>query len=73
VALAYDAMARTALAEGRLVRLFDVVSPSRIIYSFAYPRGRRRCPDIESFRNWIFAEIEAEGLLEQQALPLAAE
>jgi LysR family glycine cleavage system transcriptional activator len=73
VALAYDAMARNTIAEGRLQRLFDIESPSTAVYSFAYTEGRRKCPDIGGFRNWIFEEVHSEGLLDVQSLPSAAE
>lgn len=73
VALAYDAMSRTAIADGRLVRLFDVETSPAVIYSFAYATGRRRCPSICALRDWMFAEIEADGLLDQRAYSVAAE
>lgn len=63
VALAYDAMARNSLEAGKLVRLFDVETPARTIYSFAHAESRRRCPDIVQFRAWLFEEVEAQGLL----------
>ncbi len=73
VALAYDAMARGSVADGRLQRVFDIESPSAVIYSFAYAIGRRKCPDIGRFRDWMFDEIHAEGLLDQQIQASAAE
>ncbi|NNE22453.1 MAG: LysR family transcriptional regulator [Rhizobiales bacterium] len=72
VALAYDAMARATVASGRLTRLFDVETPPKVIYSFAYPTGRRRCPNICALRDWMFGEIEADGLLDQNAHPVVA-
>lgn len=63
VALAYDAMARNTLEAGRLVRLFDIETPARTIYSFAHAATRRRCPDIRRFRQWLFDEVSAQGLL----------
>ncbi len=63
VALAYDAMARNTLETGRLVRLFDVETPARTIYSFACSANRRRCPDIGRLRQWLFDEVAAQGLL----------
>ncbi|MGF1501988.1 MAG: LysR family transcriptional regulator [Paracoccaceae bacterium] len=73
VTLAYDAMARTSLAEGRLVRLFDVTVPAMTLYSVAYPVSRARCPDIRRFRDWLFAEVTAEGTLDHQSRLDAAE
>lgn len=72
VALAYDAMARGALRAGTLVRLFDVAVPPITIYSVAYPESRRRSPGIRAFRDWIFAEVAAEGTLDRQTKILAA-
>ncbi len=72
VALAYDAMARGALRAGTLVRLFDVTVPPITIYSVAYPKTRRGCPRIRAFRDWIFAEVAAEGTLDRQTRVLAA-
>lgn len=63
VALAYDAMARNSLEAGKLVRLFDVETSVRTIYSFAHAESRRRCPDISRFRAWLFEEVEVQGLL----------
>lgn len=73
VALAYDAMARNTVADGRLQRVFDIESPSTVIYSFAYPQGRRKCPDINRFKRWMADEISLEGLLDQQIQTSAAE
>ncbi len=63
IALAYDAMARNTLEEGKLVRLFDIETPARTIYSLAHAESRRLCLDINRFRTWLFEEVEAQGLL----------
>jgi LysR family glycine cleavage system transcriptional activator len=63
VALAYDAMDRNTVETGKLIRLFDIETPARTIYSFAHAESRRRCPDINRFRAWLFEEVEAQGLL----------
>ena len=73
VALAYDAMARGTIAEGRLVRLFDIETAPITIYSFAYPEGRSRCPMIRALREWMFAEVEAQGCADQASSRHAAE
>jgi len=73
VALAYDAMARATVAEGRLMRLFDIETAPITIYSFAYPESRRRCPEILALRRWIFEEVAAEGTQDRQATYSAAE
>jgi len=71
VALAYDAMARGGLREGKLVRLFDLATPPITIYSVAYPETRARCPRIRAFRDWIFDEVITEGTLDRQSRILA--
>lgn len=73
VALAYDAMARNTVADGRLQRVFDIESPSSVIYSFAFAEERKKCLDIDRFRDWMFHEIRKEGLLDQQVHSTAAE
>ena len=71
VALAYDAMARRALREGKLVRLFDLATPPITLYSVAYPETWAHYPRIQAFRDWIFDEVIAEGTLDRQSRILA--
>lgn len=59
--LAYDAMVRGTLAEGRLVRLFEKATLPLTIYSVAYPVTRADDPRIRAFRDWLFDEVAAEG------------
>lgn len=61
VALAYDAVVRSTLESGRLVRLFDAVTMPFVIYSVAYASSRKDDPMIRKFSDWIHAEAEAEG------------
>jgi len=72
VALAYDAMARAGLRAGKLVRLFDLATPPITIYSVNYPQTQARNPRIRAFRDWLFAEVMAEGTLDRQTRVLAA-
>lgn len=72
VALAYDAMARGGLREGKLVRLFDVTVPPITIYSVAFVQTRTRDPRISAFRDWIFGEVISENTLDRQTRVLAA-
>ena len=72
VALAYDAMARGALASGGLIRLFETEVPAITIYSVAWPESRRRCPQIRAFRDWIFEEVAREGTRDGQGRRRAA-
>lgn len=62
VSLAYDAMVRGTLAEGRLVRLFDTVVMPFVIYSVAYAEARRDDPMIREFSAWIHAEAARDGV-----------
>ncbi|MBZ0164325.1 MAG: LysR family transcriptional regulator [Notoacmeibacter sp.] len=59
VSLAYDAIVRDTLAEGRLVRLFYAVTMPIVIYSVAFPEARAGDPMIREFRDWIFGEAAA--------------
>ncbi|MFZ5964078.1 LysR substrate-binding domain-containing protein [Thalassococcus sp. BH17M4-6] len=62
VSLAYDAMVRGTLAEGRLERLFDAVVVPFVIYSVAYPQARAQDPMIREFSDWIHDEVAREGV-----------
>lgn len=62
VSLAYDAIVRPTLAEGRLVRLFDTVVMPFVIYSVAYPEARAEDPMIREFSDWIHDEVVQEGV-----------
>ncbi|MEQ9196086.1 MAG: transcriptional regulator GcvA [Parvibaculum sp.] len=55
VALANDTLAMADLAEGRLVRLFDIEMPDEEGYWLVYPEGARK-PKVDAFRNWIREE-----------------
>ncbi|MEP0707985.1 MAG: transcriptional regulator GcvA [Parvibaculum sp.] len=55
VALANDTLAMADLAEGRLVRLFDIEMPDEEGYWLVYPEGPRK-PKVDAFRNWIREE-----------------
>ncbi len=68
VAMAYDAMARGALRDGLLVRLWDIEVPPALIYSFCRPDSRRTCPTTRLFRDWIFEEVAGEGVAATERL-----
>jgi LysR family transcriptional regulator, glycine cleavage system transcriptional activator len=59
VALAFDILAVTDLANGRLVRLFDVNLPPMIMYSVVTPETWSGRPKIAAFRNWLLQEAGA--------------
>lgn len=62
VSLAYDAVVRGTLAEGRLIRLFDTVVMPFVIYSVAYPEARADDPMIREFSSWAHHEIAVEDI-----------
>ncbi|MEQ8897223.1 MAG: LysR family transcriptional regulator [Roseovarius sp.] len=61
VSLAWDAIARATLEEGRLVRLFDIETAPSVIYSVAYPEGRADDPRIKAMRDWLLHESMEDG------------
>ena len=62
VSLAYDIMVRETVKSGRLVRLFEAVTLPFVIYSFVCQRSRASEPLIAAFREFVFNEVEVDGL-----------
>ncbi len=56
IALARSAHVESDLAHGRLVKLFDVHSPSPLSFFLACPRKTVNKPRISAFRNWLTQE-----------------
>ena len=56
IALARSAHVEDDLASGRLVKLFDVLSPSSVAYYFVCPKGREEEPNIKAFHDWVTKE-----------------
>ncbi|MGU9956976.1 MAG: transcriptional regulator GcvA [Arenicellales bacterium WSBS_2016_MAG_OTU3] len=56
VGLARSAHVADDLAAGRLVKLFDVYSPSSVAYYIVTNKARVNQPDIVAFREWLLAE-----------------
>ncbi|MDP1625961.1 transcriptional regulator GcvA [Parvibaculum sp.] len=56
VALANDTLAMADLAEGRLIRLFDIEMPDEEGYWLVYPKDGLKKPKVQAFRNWIREE-----------------
>lgn len=56
IALARSAHVQDDLATGRLVKLFDVPSPSSVAYYFVCPKGREDEPNIRAFHDWVVEE-----------------
>ncbi|WP_424928387.1 LysR substrate-binding domain-containing protein [Amaricoccus tamworthensis] len=67
VALAYDAVIRDTLSEGRLVRLFEPETPPFTIYAIACDGRRSDDKVISAFRDWLLAETRADGTLPDMA------
>lgn len=63
VSLAYDAVVRDTIADGRLVRLFDTATLPFTIYAIACEARRRDEPLIRAFRDWLLQESAADGTL----------
>lgn len=55
VALAYSALVLEDLASGRLVRLFNIELPSKVIYSFVCPKSSLNQPRVAAFKEWLTA------------------
>lgn len=56
VALARSGHVERELADGSLVRLFEVSLPSPLAYYFVCPRGIEAQPHVVGFRQWIMAQ-----------------
>ena len=63
VALAYGALIERELADGKLVRLFDLETPPKVIYSLSCPEAWTNRPRIAAFRNWVFAEAAEDAVV----------
>ncbi len=63
VALGYTALIGREIADGRLVRLFDLATEPKVIYSLTCPEAWANHPRIAAFRNWVFAEMADADLL----------
>ena len=57
VALGRSVLTADALAEGRLVRPFDIALPGAFAYYFVCPREAVDRPKIKAFRDWLLAEV----------------
>jgi LysR family glycine cleavage system transcriptional activator len=60
VALGYGALIEKELESGELVRLFEVETPRKVIYSLMYPTAQANRPRVSAFRNWIFEQAPPE-------------
>ena len=61
VAVARSAIAATALADGRLVRPFDISLPLDAAYYVVCPLANADRPKVEIFRDWLLSEADIEN------------
>jgi len=59
VALGYEIVVEQDIESRRLVRLFDLEFPARILYSLVTPKSWAERPRIAAFRAWLTKEIGA--------------
>jgi LysR family glycine cleavage system transcriptional activator len=59
IALGFDIIVAEDINAGRLVRLFDVEYPNRILYSLVTPRPWAERPRNAAFRAWLLEETGA--------------
>lgn len=57
VALGRTTLVERDIAEGRLVRLFDVAMPSAFAHYLVCPEATAAVPKINAFRDWLLAEV----------------
>eukprot|EP00752_Nemacystus_decipiens_P000977 g977.t1 len=57
VAISYDLYAAPDLADGRLVRPFEIATPAGAALSFVCPKERARDPRIAGFRDWLVEQM----------------
>ena len=56
IGLGFDAIVSDDIKAQRLVRLFNVEYPARILYSLVTPQAWAERPRIAAFRNWVIRE-----------------
>jgi LysR family glycine cleavage system transcriptional activator len=61
VALAKSTIAAADLAEGRVVRPFELGFPVDFAYYLVYPESKRDLPKVETFRRWLHREAKASA------------
>lgn len=66
-ALAYGALIADAIAEKKLIKLFELETPAKVIYSLTCPEGWTNRARIAAFRNWVFGEAATSATVSQTA------
>ncbi len=70
VALARSAHVEDDLASGRLIKLFDVYSPSNVKYYLVCPLGNEEHPRIAAFRAWLLGEaVISQAAFDRVGIP----
>ncbi len=59
VAIGFDAIVTSDVEAQRLIRLFNIEFPTRILYSMVTPRSWAERPRIAAFRSWLLRETGA--------------
>jgi len=59
IGMGYDVIVSGDIESQRLVRLFDVEYPARILYSLVTPQAWAERPRIAAFRSWVLRETES--------------
>jgi LysR family transcriptional regulator, glycine cleavage system transcriptional activator len=57
VAILTPELVASELADGRLLRPFDLTATDGNSYWLVYPEARRNVPKVRAFRDWLLAEI----------------
>ena len=58
VALAYGVLVEDQIERGTLLKLFNIETMPKIIYSITCLEGSSNLPRVAAFRNWAFAELK---------------
>ncbi len=61
IALAYDALITDEIASGALLKLFDIKTSRKVIYSVTCPECWINRPRVSAFRKWLFRETGRVG------------
>jgi LysR family glycine cleavage system transcriptional activator len=59
IGLGYDVIVSSDIESQRLIRLFEVEYPARILYSVVTPKSWAERPRIAAFRSWVINETAA--------------
>jgi LysR family glycine cleavage system transcriptional activator len=67
VALAYGALIEDEIEQGTLVRLFDVETMPKTLYSLTCLESSSNLPRIAAFKNWVFGESKVTPKMQHLA------